>query len=89
VSAAGTGGERRCLAVGYDRSDAVRAAGKNASTAGLRDRPAASAHLAGDLPLSARRAELGRAFIDEPARGENSMRDLELARILDGTRSAR
>ena len=92
MSAAGTGGERRCLAVGYDRSDASRRAVSWAAAELQPDGKLVIVHAGRPLhappsPLSTHdeRAELGRAFIDELLlEGEDSMRDLELAaEILD------
>ena len=92
MSAAGTGGERRCLAVGYDRSDSSRRAVSWAAAELQPDGKLVIVHAGRPLhrppsPLSTHdeRAELGRAVIDELLlEGEDSMRDLELAaEILD------
>ena len=92
----GTGGEmdggRRCLAVGYDRTEGSRRAVSWAASQLQPDGKLVIVHAGKPLhappsPLTthSERAELGRAMIDELLlEGEDSMHDLELAaEILD------
>ena len=92
MSAAGAGATRRCLAVGYDRSEGSRRAVSWASAELQPDGKLVIVHAGRPLhgptsPLSSHeeRAELGRAIVDELLlEGDDSMRDLELAaEILD------
>jgi nucleotide-binding universal stress UspA family protein len=85
-------GSRRCLAVGYDRSDGARRAIDWAVAQLQPDGKLVIVHAERPLdgppsPLATRkeRAEIGRAVVDELLlEGEDSMRDLELAsEILD------
>jgi nucleotide-binding universal stress UspA family protein len=92
VSRSGTDGARRCLAVGYDRTEGARRAVSWAAAELQPDGKLVIVHAGRPLhappsPLSTQkeRAELGRAIVDELLlEGEDSMRDLELAaEILD------
>jgi len=92
MSAAGQARPRRCLAVGYDRTEAAKHAASWASGQLQPDGKLVIVHATRSLhappsPLSSstERAELGRAVIDELLLlGEDSMSDLELeAEILD------
>jgi nucleotide-binding universal stress UspA family protein len=85
-------GARRCLVLGYDRSDASRAAASWAASQLQPDGRLVIVHALRPLhappsPLVTheQRVELGRAVVDELLlEGEDSMRDLELAaEVLD------
>ena len=89
---AGANGPRRCLAVGYDRTESSRRAVSWAAAELQPDGKLVIVHAGKPLnapasPLSTHdeRAELGRAMIDELLlEGDDSLRDLELAaEILD------
>jgi nucleotide-binding universal stress UspA family protein len=85
-------GSRRCLAVGYDRTDSSREAVSWAAAELQPEGKLVIVHAGRPLhappsPLSSHedRAELGRAIVDElMLEGDDSLRDLELAaEILD------
>jgi len=92
MSGSAAEGERRCLAVGYDRTDSARRALSWAAAQLQPDGKLVIVHAGRPLhgpasPLSTHeeRAELGKAIVDELLlEGEDSMHDLELAaEILD------